>query len=198
MATVALGFSPHSGWAAVVGVRADGREPRVVIRERIEMIDPEDPGSKQPYHTVQEMPVGAAAERLAVYAARAEARAGEALGAIAEGLAAAGHRVKDVGILDSAGRKGVALGAILASHALLHTAEGDHFRSAIAGAAARRGLAAVRVPARELEVRAARALGQPIATLRRLLDEAGRPLGPPWGADQKAAALLAWLVLAQP
>jgi hypothetical protein len=27
--------------------------------------------------------------------------------------------------------------------------------------------------------------------------ELGRSVGPPWGADQKAAALLAWLVLAR-
>ena len=198
MATVALGFSSHSGWAVVVAVSSDGGRPRIVRRERLEMIDPGDADSKQPYHAVQSMSVGVAAERLAAYSASAGAMARAALGTITEKLGAGNHDVKGVGILESAGRKGVALAAILASHALLHTAEGDHFRDAIAGAAAGLGCPVLRVPARELEARVARADGRPIAALRRLLDEAGRPLGPPWGADQKAAALVAWLVLASP
>ena len=97
-----------------------------------------------------------------------------------------------------AGRKGIPLESVLASHALVHAAEGDHFRSALEGAAARCGIPVVRVPARELDSRAARADGRPVAALRALLDRVGRPMGPPWGADQKAASLLAWLVLATP
>jgi hypothetical protein len=111
-------------------------------------------------------------------------------------LARGGRRAVGVGILGSSGRTGSDLAAILASHALIHTAEGEHFRTALAGAAGRCGLAVVRVPARELESRAGTAIGKPIQRLQLMLKEQGRRLGPPWGVDQKAAALLAWLVLA--
>ena len=196
MTTAALGFAPHSGWAVVVGVCAAGRQARIVVRDRVVMTAPGDLRAKHPYHAVEGLAIGEAAERLAAHAASAEAMAHEAVRPLAARLADEGYRLAGAGISDSAGRKGIPLGSVLASHALVHAAEGDHFRGALAGAATRCGLPVVRVPARELDSRAARADGRPIAALRALLDSAGRPLGPPWGADQKAAALLAWLVLA--
>ena len=60
MKPAALGFRAHSGWAALVVVAGDPRAPEVVLRERIEMADPELPGSKQPYHAAEEL------ERLAL------------------------------------------------------------------------------------------------------------------------------------
>jgi hypothetical protein len=35
----------------------------------------------------------------------------------------------------------------------------------------------------------------PVDELRRFVTEAGRGIGPPWGQDQKDAALVAWLSL---
>jgi len=53
----------------------------------------------------------------------------------------------------------------------------------------------MRVRTRELEEQAAAAVGQPPEVLRETLQALRRGAGPPWGADQKGAALLAWLVL---
>jgi hypothetical protein len=193
--TAALGCAAHSGWAVVVGVSLAGGRCQVRLRERLEMMDPRDPASKQPYHTVENLPVAEAADRLARYAATAEQTAGEGLRRIVDLLAQRGHRTVGLGLLESSGRKGGSLAAILASHALIHTADGDHYRRALAASAAGLGLPVVRVRARDLDERAAEVMGEPLAKLRVALDEAGRDLGPPWGADQKAAALLAWLVL---
>jgi hypothetical protein len=181
----------------MVGIAGEDARPRVLVRERVEMADPRDPGSKQPYHAVQGLPIGEAEKRLLAHAAAAERMAHESIERVVGALAGGGHRVIGVGILESAGRKGSSLAAILASHALVHTADGDHFRSALAAAAARCGLAAVRVGARGLDAEAAGAIGRAPEALRRALAELGREAGPPWGADQKAAALLAWLVLAR-
>ena len=195
MADVALGLVSHSGWAAVVGV-VDARPGfRVVLRERVEMADPRAPESKQPYHAVEALAVGLAAERLAGWAQAAENRATDALDEIRSRLQRAGHRLAGLGILDAAGRKGGSLEAILASHALIHAADGEHFRTAIAGAAARLGLPAVRVAARALPAQAAAAGGETADALVGRVKAAGRALGPPWTADQKSAAMLAWLVL---
>lgn len=191
-----LGCAAHSGWAVVVGVSLVGGRCRVVVRERIEMIDPADPGSKQPYHTVEGLPIEAAAGQLAKYSAVAERMASETVGRIAGQLRGRGHQSVGLGILESAGRKGGSLAAVLRSHALIHTADGDHFRNALALGASRAGLPVTRVPARELEERAAGGIGEPISRLKAALKRAGAEVGPPWGADQKAAALLAWLVVA--
>jgi len=192
---VALGFAPHSGWAAAVALCETGGGPQVLVRERIEMADAKDPEAKQPYHAVEDLPEDQAARRLTRWSAEAESRAHAALRPMVDGLAEDGHRVIGLAILDSSGRKGDSLAAILASHALIHTADGDHFRDAIVAAAARCRLPVTRIRAHDLEEVAAAVLGAPPERLRDTVKALGREVGPPWGADQKAAALLAWLVL---
>jgi hypothetical protein len=123
--------------------------------------------------------------------------ANEAIERIVNRLAEGDRRVIGVGILESAGRKGGSLAEILKSHASIHTADGDHFRNALAAAAARRGLTALRVRTRDLEVEAATAIRKAPQALQQAVGRLGLEVGPPWGADQKAAALLAWLVLAR-
>lgn len=190
-----LGLAPHSGWAAAVAVGCVGESLRVLARERIEMADPRAPESRQPYHAVEGLPVAEAARRLAAYEARAGLAAQQAIAGLAGRLEKAGHPLCGVGILESSGRKGGALAAILASHALIHTADGDHFRAALAAAAQTNGLFVLRVPARALEAQAAVLLGKPPRVLGDMIQRLGRSVGPPWAADQKAAALLAWVVL---
>ena len=194
---VALGLAPHSGWAALVGIAHDREEPRLVARERIEMTDPAEPESKQPYHTAEGMTVPQATRLLGRYEATAGRLAHEAIARVVRELGEAGHPVVGVGILDSAGRKGGSLEATLSSHALIHTADGDHFRNAIASAAEKCGLPSTRVRARDLEGEAASATGRKPQALAEVLRTLGREAGPPWTADQKSAALLAWLLLAK-
>ena len=192
---VALACAPHSGWAALVGLELDGGRPRVSAHLRMEMADPDDGEAKQPYHAVEGLAIGEARRRLARYEAEARGMAHAALERIVRELARGGLRVVGLGILESAGRKGDSLDAILASHALIHTADGDHFRDAIAAAADRCGVPVSRVRSRDLDAEAASAIGRPSPVLRETVQSLGREAGPPWTVDQKAAALLAWLVL---
>lgn len=193
----ALGVAPHSGWAAVVALGEVEAGLCVLARERIELADAHDPESRQPYHAVEGLPVAEAAKRLAAWEARAATLAQEALARIASRLAQAGHRLSGVGILASAGRRGSNLAATLASHALIHSAEGEHFRAALEAGAEGCGLSVIRVPARALEADAARTLGKSPGRLREAIQRLGRDVGSPWAADQKAAALLAWVVWAR-
>jgi len=195
MKAAVMGFAPHSGWAAVVVLGGSRADPEILARSRVEMADPRAPLSKQPYHAVEDLGVEEAAARVARYMAVAEGMAYAAIQALAQNLATRGHRAKSVGILESSGRKGSSLAAILASHALIHTADGDHFRQALAAAAERSGLAVSRVPSRDLEAQAEARLRRPVSRLQTEVKELGRQVGPPWGADQKMAALLAWLLL---
>ena len=192
-----LGFAPHSGWAAMVALGGSPTEPRVLARSRVEMADPRAPESKQPYHAVETLSVEEAARRLDDYMVVAEGMAYMAIRALAEDLSGRGYRVTSVGVLESSGRKGSSLASILASHALIHAADGDHYRKALAAAAERNGLAVSRVRARDLEAKAEARLCRPVPRLRETVKEFGRQVGPPWRADQKMAALLAWLLLDQ-
>ena len=191
-----LGFAPHSGWAAVVVVGGGIEDPEVLARSRVEMADPRLPGSKQPYHEVEGLPLEEAEQRLVRLSDSAGAMAYEAIRALVEEIGRREPVPAAAGILDSSGRKGETLAAVLASHALIHTADGDHFREALAEGCNRCGLAVVRVRQRDLVDRAAATLRQSPARLAAAVLTMGKPLGAPWGADQKSAALLAWLLLA--
>jgi hypothetical protein len=194
---VALGFSPHSGWAAVVAIGAAESGLFLAARGRIEMADPGEPQSRQPYHAVERLAVSDAAERLARYQEQAARMASGQLRELVDRLVAEGRQVVGCGLLESSGRKGAALASILASHALIHTADGDHFRNAIARSAESLGLGTLRVPVRTIDAAAASAVGRPATAVRREVERLGREVGPPWAADQKAAALVAWVVLAK-
>ncbi len=191
-----LGIAPHSGWAAAVLVAGTPAAPRAVLRERLELADAALAGSRQPYHALEGLPLPEAERRLASFCASAEKLAGRALRTLTERALAAGVTPRAVGILDSAGRSGATLAANLASHALIHTADGNHFREALAQACEGLGLRVARIAQRELTSRASAALGRSREQLTAIAKELGRGMGSPWGADQKSAALLAWLLLA--
>ncbi|HSF14197.1 MAG TPA: hypothetical protein VLK65_01440 [Vicinamibacteria bacterium] len=196
--TAALGFAPHSGWAAVVAVAGDAGHPTVVYRGRIEMADSTRRDSRQPYHAVESLPLVEAERRLADFSASALRLAVGSVSKIADELRAKNSPIEAAGILDSSGRKGGNLEAILASHALIHTADGDHFREALEAACQRSDLRVVRVRKSDLLTRALAVLGTSSSKLEEAVRAMGKPFGPPWGADQKSAALLAWLLLADP
>jgi hypothetical protein len=191
-----MGVATHSGWAAVVVLGTAPKVPTVLARSRIQLIEEGFPESKQPYHAVESLGIEEAARRLDRYRAQAEGMAHRALHQLDQDLGRQGFRLRSIGVLESAGRKGDSLNSILASHALIHAADGDHFRNAVAAAAERIGVAVCRVPARDLESRAETGLHQPLSRLRSEVGGMRVQVGPPWGADQKNAALLAWLLLA--
>jgi hypothetical protein len=58
------------------------------------------------------------------------------------------------------------------------------------------GLPVMGVKEKDLTARGATDLGFSLDDLRLRLAEMGRPVGPPWGQDQKVATLVAWLALA--
>jgi hypothetical protein len=193
--TAAIGFSPHSGWAAMVVLRGSAAAPELLARSHVLLIDEHDPESKQPYHAVEFLCVEEATGRLDGYMAVATRLAHDAIRAQSERLKERGIVIKSVGIVDSSSRKQVSLPSILASHALIHAADGDHFRNALFVAAEHCRLPVCRIPARTLEAHAGKCLRRPVNQILATVSQLGLGKGPPWGADQKKAALLAWTLL---
>ena len=180
-----LGIAPHCGWAAVVIVGGTAAAPRVLLRERVELADARLPGSKQPYHDIEGLALAAARARLALFEESANRLALGALRTLTAAVREIGAEARAAGILASSGRVGATLEATLGSHALIHTADGNHFRDALGRACMTLKLPVTRIPQKALRGHAAAAR----------VGALGRGLGAPWGADQKSAALLAWLLL---
>jgi hypothetical protein len=161
------------------------------------MIDDRDPESKHPYHAVEFLCVEEATGRLRGYLEVATALAYAAIESHCDAARGRGYQVKSIGIIESAGQKQSSLSSILKSHALIHAAEGNHFRNALSAAAERNGIGVCRVPARALEDHAENKLRLPLQRMLDTVKSLGRQVGPPWGADQKKAALLAWTLMAK-
>jgi hypothetical protein len=186
----------HSGWAALVAVGGAAGSPQVLDRRRIEMAD--GPEAKQPYHAAEELPLAKAAALLERFARKAQERASAGLGAALEDLRAKGYDVVGAIVLAASGRPLPPLESVLASHALIHTADGEHFRDALAWASDRHRVPVTRIREKELLARAEAALRRPAKDLQASVLAWGKALGPPWTQDQKLSALGAWTALADP
>lgn len=188
----ALGFRSHSGWAALVAVSGPAAEPSMVVRRRIEL---SSQTPRQPFHAAEGRPFVAAENLIRRSVDEATSLAERAVREAVAELRATGHEPVASGLLLAAGRPLPGLRDILASHALIHAAEGELFRDVLRQASRRCGLRVAEVRERDLEELAARALRRSAAELGRRLAEWGKALGPPWTQDEKRAALVAWLAL---
>jgi hypothetical protein len=99
------------------------------------------------------------------------------------------------GLLLASGKSLPQFEKILASHALIHTADGELFREAILHACARCRVKAECIKEKELLQNAREALRMQPAALMRRVTELGRDFGSPWSQDEKFATLVAWLSL---
>jgi len=196
---VALGFSVHTGWAALVAVSRSAEGLAVLDRRRVGMLPvpltPRQDAYPHVFHAARELPLADAERFVRLAEDEARARARDELGATVQGLRAGGHRVVGSAIITAREAPSRSLEEILQSHTLVHAAEGALFRAVIRGASEDLGLAVFQVPAPELVRRAARALGLGKDEIPEFLTRLGRPLGPPWTADHKAATLAAVLAL---
>jgi len=106
-----------------------------------------------------------------------------------------GYQLTRSALLLASGRPLPELEKILASHALIHTADGELFRECLLHASGRCGLGVLSIRERELFEQASKALRMPRPSLLRRVTELGRPFGSPWTQDEKFATLAAWLVV---
>jgi hypothetical protein len=191
MPLAGIGFRVRSGWAALVAVAGTPLAPKVLLRRRIEIADRSIPGSWQPFHHAKELELAKAQAYLDRCATVSFALARSALERAIADLR--GYKVAGCSILLSSGRAASSLEATLASHAAIHTAEGDFFRDAIARAAESCKVGCSRIKEKELLNTAASTfcIGDVEARMKVL----AKSLGPPWRQDEKFAAIGAWLVL---
>jgi len=192
----ALGLRAHSGWAAAILVCGTASDIAIIERRRVELCDPAIEGSKQPFHHAEPMTFARAEAFIARCRKSTDALAAAALAGLLEIVVAQKLKLAGCGVLSASGRALPALKEILASHALIHAAEGEFYRDALARACARERIAVVRIREREALRQACDQLHRPEAKMKESLASLGKSLGPPWTQDQKLAALAAWTLLA--
>ena len=196
MKQAALGFRAHSGWTALVAVSLEKGAPVILARERLHLVETFTYEFRQPYHTGGKMLLGQARDFIERVRDEARRLAHRAIHGLQSDLQKQGIALQGYGLLLASGKPLPNLEKILASHALIHTADGELFREALLHASARCGLKDFTIKERELVEHAGEAFRlKPDALLRRVT-ELGRPLGSPWSQDEKFATLIAWLALA--
>jgi hypothetical protein len=193
--SIALGFRAHSGWAAAIVLAGPVTSPQIIDRRRIELVEPGTPGGVQPYHAARELPLVQAGPFIQSVIAAADQAALLAVRFLAKQMGELHLKIKACGIVLASGRPLPSLEVTLRSHPMVHTAEGELYRAAIANAAKRCGWPCLRIPERELYQRASEEFRIPETSLKNRVTEMGQSVGSPWSADEKCATLVAWLAL---
>jgi len=196
MNRAAIGFRVHSGWAAMVAVSLEDGVPVVLQRRKLLLVKTFSYTFRQPYHTAEKMPPGDASEFVRGVETESRELALSGLRAVEKELDSADYKVGGCALLLTSGRKLPEFEKILASHALIHTADGELFREAIRHCCARAKLPLTAIKERELLAAASKRLNKRPEFLNRQVAALGKSLGPPWTQDEKLATLAAWLTLA--
>ena len=197
MQTAAIGFRVHSGWAAAVVVCGPLDTPVVVDRRKVQLVKTFSYTFRQPYHTAEKMERPGAAKFIRDAQTEAKGLAVSSLRSLQSDLAAGEFKIVRGALLLASGRMLPELDKILASHALIHTADGELFRESLRAACSRCEIPVEGIREKELFVTASKVLGIQAAALKQQVAALGKSLGPPWSQDEKFAALAAWLTLAR-
>ena len=191
-ARAAIGFTVKSGRASAVLLIGPATSPRVLDSRMVDLSDPTIPESRQPYHAGFGTALGTGPELSRLIAAVKRFGQRSVTGVIRH-YRSAGYAVRGAGVV---------VGSLIDpqrianDHIRIHALEGQLFRGVVQEAAARSRLSCSIWRDRDLHALAANILQQPERALRDTLGALGREVGGPWRAEQKAAALAAWLVLA--
>ena len=190
---VAFGFKAHSGWAALVVIgRSDGQF-LVVDRRRMELVEEE--WARQPYHAAEELKGEAAAKLVKRGINAAHRTATREMRAALSRERSRKNEVAGCAVLVGNPMPEWTVEQILAVHSRMHQAEGVLFRDALINAARKCSVSVVEVPEKTLLDHAEGALSTSGTDLSKQINALGKLAGPPWGKDQKEAALAAMVAL---
>jgi hypothetical protein len=186
----ALGFKPRTGKSTVIAVSGKADAPVILVKALAQVAFTFEEGAI--FHVAQEKPFATAGGFLRDAEHAFVTRAREELARII------GSDMEIVGAVLAAPlpKKLPPLESILKSHPLVHAAEGELYRRVFAEACSALGAQPQRVPAEELASRVGKAVGLSPTKVAAHLAAMGKASGKPWAAEQKEAALAAWLALA--
>jgi hypothetical protein len=195
MKQASIGLRVHSGWTALIAVAVEDGQPQVLWRARPHLVETFTFAFRQPYHTAEKATIDEAREIISRARSEATRLARKAIGEVQGRLDAIEFELSSCGLLLASGRPLPALEKILASHSLIHSADGELFREALLDASKECGLDTYAVKEKELVETASRELRMKPDRILSRVAGLGSALGPPWTQDEKLATLVAWVAL---
>jgi hypothetical protein len=187
----ALGFRVKSGWAASVLLSGPITSPRLCRSFIVDLCDPKIPASRQPYH--------ARMGKLETDSAKINARVRVVHRVTAKSIAdlLANCRDKKMRVRTA----GIVIGSqiepelIANLHIRAHALEGQLFRAALDSALRAHRVRTFFLLERAAFGEAAFQLKLSISNVHAVISKLGRSVDGPWRAEQKLAALAAWIAL---
>jgi len=187
----ALGFRVKSGWAVWILVNGSIQSPHLCNSGVIDLSDPRRPETRQPYH--------AAMGKLETSASKLKRRRQSVRRATERSFFDLLKRCGDDGY--TVHRAGVVVGSVIDPNSIVnphiraHALEGELFRTTLKAALESRGIRCSICRERDAYARASKSLRRSLGQIKRALADLGDSVDGPWRADQKLAALAAWMSL---
>jgi hypothetical protein len=191
-ALVSIGLRAKTGRAIAVVLGGSPESPVVLFKTEIKLVDPKYPATAQPYHGVMELPGPEWSGAVSKAARAIELVATRSLAKMIEELRANGNKVAKVGVVGAPERD---LARIGNPHIRAHAAEGILFRRVLELGAKANGLKSQTFSDRDFDKVATAQLSGNHSKIKQRLDNLRQSVSPPWRADEKAAAMAAWIVL---
>jgi hypothetical protein len=187
-----IGFRIKSGWATAVLLTGPIEAPIVRDAAVVELSDPTVPISKQPYHAGMGVArkQDFALERLL---ASINAYSQGSLAALLNRYVVMGHSLSEAGLVVGSDCDP---STITNPHIRVHAAEGRLFRTVVEQALTRSGIPSSIFVERMLFAHAARVVRRSPAQLKEAVARLRPAAAERWRAEEKVAALAAWLLLA--
>ena len=186
-----LGFRVKSGLAVSVLIDGSARSPHLCESDVVNLSDPRNPEMRQPYHVAMGM-LETNATKLKRRVRSVRRATGQSILALLKRCADNGYAIR---------RAVLVVGSVIDPdsianpHIRAHALEGRLFRVTLEAALQSRGIQCAIFIERDTYAAASKLLGQSRTQIQRTLAHLGRSVNGPWRADQKLAALAAWMSL---
>jgi len=186
-----LGFRVKSGSAVSIVIDGSVRSPHLCETQVINLSDPRNPETRQPYHAAMGVPE--------MNATKLKRRVQSVRRATQESIVDLLKRFtdNDYGIRRAALVVGSMIDpdSIANPHIRAHALEGRLFRTTLEAALQSRGIQCAVFIERDTYSTASNLLRQSHTQIQQTLARLGRSVNGPWRADQKLAALAVWMSL---
>jgi hypothetical protein len=187
-----LGFRVKSGWAVAVLLAGPRNAPKLVRCQTLLLSDPEIPQSKQPYHAVLGLPEKERKSLLRKLRKVVADALKKSLHELQRQATADGYRVAGAGLVVGSL---VDPATLHNEHIRAHALEGQLFRTVLEEALGERGISAKVFLEKGAYLAASEVLGKSAAAAKRWIRGLGDFQEGSWRAEEKLAALAAWVAL---
>lgn len=204
MKRVSIGIVAHMGWVTTTTLAViPGQPVRVIRTDRIETADPDDREASEPYHLAGGFngllrepqpadPPAVVRRGLAKQRRRTLAN----FKRLNKTLAGSGYPLTHAGLLVGRGRMPESLEKVFAAHTQIHIAEGIAVRDAVARALRNLNVVIAEIDRKSLPAMASATLTMSAALANAKLKTLMPEQASPWRAEERLAALAAWVAAA--